>query len=418
MIVLILIGALVVVGLLFPDVFDWLAPSQNGPSILTQATPSASPAPHEPQATPSASPVVHEPQAAQSESPITLPETASSAFVYTALGTISVASSDGTLNADLVTGASPNSPLRYDLTPTNGAFVYVIRSEDDAEETLWVYKQDLGPSPLTTVLQPSFIESVAISQDGSQIAYSVLHWPSGQAEEWYEQLWVVNADGTDNRLIADRTADYIVDPGPFRLGPVSWSQDMSKIYMVTNTDSEATPKGLYEAELTSGAIRKALTPQETLWGASFSPDRSKVVFGSFQWVEVPDSMPEIGPPFAIKVTELATGVTETVFESETEFLSDPVWSADGNSIAVASERSILSIIDLVSGDIRSVISIEGDGRLVPEAWLTDGRIVYTIGDFQLWRLWTIQSDGTKPVEISEATRIFVLGELPLDGEMK
>jgi Tol biopolymer transport system component len=404
-IVLILIGALVIFGLLNPDTFEWLAPSQEGPTVVIQATASASPAPHEPEAT-------------QSETPIIHPETASSSFVYTALGTISVASSDGTRSVDLVSGASHYSPLSYDLAPTDGAFIYVIRSEDDTEETLWVYRQDLGPSPLNTVLQPSYFEAVAISQDGSQITYSVLHWPSGQVEEWYEQLWVVSADGTDNRLITDRTADYIVEPGPFRLGPVSWSRDMSKIYMVTNTDSEATPKGLYEADLANGAIRKALTPQETLWGASFSPDRSKVVFSSFEWVEVPDSMPAIGPPFAIKVTELATGVTDTVLESETEFLSDPIWSADGNSIAFARERSILAIIDLVSGDTRSVISIEVTGRLVPEAWLTDGRIVYTIGDSQLWHLWTIQSDGTNPVEISEATRIFVLGELPYDREMK
>jgi Tol biopolymer transport system component len=408
-IALILIGALFLIGKLNPKAL----PAELG--LPSQITPTESSLSIVPQATPTTSPTPHELQATQSETPIILPEPGSSSFIYTTLGTIVIASSDGTRSDDLVSGAASNSPLGYDLAPADGSFAYVILSDDDTEETLWIYKQGLGPSPLATVLEPSFIESVAISQDGSQIAYSVLHWPSGQAEDWFEQLWVVSADGTDIRLIADRTADYIVDPGPFRLGPVSWSQDMSKIYLVTNTDSEATPKGLYEADLASGAIQKAKTPQETLWGVGFSPDRSKVVFSSFEWVDVPNSMPEIGPPFALKVTELTTGVTDTVLESEAEFFSDPIWSADGNSIAYARERSTLSIINLVTGDINSVISVEGDARLVPQAWLTDGRIAYTIGDSRRWHLWTIHSDGTKPVEISTATRIFVLGELPTIG---
>lgn len=313
----------------------------------------------------------------------------------------------------LVACSAGSASQEVGITATaDGTIAYVIRPDDETEETLWAYHQRLGPKPLTTVIEPSLIESVAISQDGSRIAYSVLHWPSGQPEDGFEQLWVVNADGTGNRLIADRTADYIVDPGPFRLGPISWSQDMSKVYMVTNTDNEATPKGLYEADLASGVIRKAKTPQETLWGASFSSDRSKVVFSSFQWVDVPNSMLEIGPPFAINIKELATVATRSVLESESEFLSDPVWSPDGNSIAFARERTNLSTIDLASGELDSVHSIGGEARLIPQVWLTDGRIAYAIADSRRWHLWTVHTDGTKPVEINAATRIFVLGELP------
>lgn len=105
----------------------------------------------------------------------------------------------------------------------------------------------------------SFIEFTPITRDGTLIAYAV-HRRSPDVH----QLWVAHTDGSDNRLIADETSGYITDPGSFRLAPIAWSADGTKIYLITNTDSEATPVGMYVADLATGKITKANTPQVTL----------------------------------------------------------------------------------------------------------------------------------------------------------
>lgn len=259
-----------------------------------------------------------------------------------------------------------------DFSPEAGRIVY------ESNNSLWTL--DLGRGSQNILSSDQYIESPVVSRDGTKIAYSLVH---GFGNEDLQQLWMINPDGSENTLVIDNTGQYITDPGPFRLIPSAWSLDNTRLYMVTTTDSEATPVGMYVADLTAGTIEKALTPQVTLWDLSFLPDRTMIAYRTFQWIPVQGSMPEAGPPFTLQITELATGGTTILQESDTLEYYHPVWSPDESRIAyTVRSRQLggevgLFIIDLATrAALRLVPGSEGS-QIRPWAWLGADRLAYT-----------------------------------------
>jgi len=306
-------------------------------------------------------------------------------------------------------------PWHPDYSPEAGRIVTT------ADTSLWTLDVATGLQRMLSVSGSSnhYIESPVITRAGTKIAYSLVH---GFGEEDIQQLWTINADGSENELVIDNTGQYITDPGPFRLIPFAWSLDNTRIYLVTTTDSEASPVGMYVADVSAGTIEKALTPQVTLWEVSFSPDRTMIAYRTFQWVPVEDSMPEIGPPFTLQVTDLPSGATRILQESDTLEYHYPVWSEDGDQIAytvrshqTGGEAGLFSI-DLATGAIiRWVAGSEGR-QLRPWLWLSDDRLAYTeeqvsSGSSVLATLYTIRNDGTDKHEIDSAASIIVIGVL-------
>jgi hypothetical protein len=296
-----------------------------------------------------------------------------------------------------------------DYSPEAGRLVSTV------DTSLWTLDVRTGIQRILSLNLSSnqYIESPVITSDGTKIAYSLVY---GFGEEYIKQLWTVNADGSENELVIDNTGPYITDPGPFRLIPFAWSLDNSKIYMVTTTDSEATPVGMYVADLIAGTIEKALTPQVTLWDVSFSPDRTMVAYRTFQWVPVEGNFPEMGPPFTLQVTDLTSSATRILQESDTLEYHYPVWSEDGNHIAytvrshqTGEEVGLFSIDLATNAIIRWVPGSEGK-QLRPWVWLADDRLAYTeeeISSGLIIRatLYTINNDGTDKHEIDSATSV-------------
>ena len=274
---------------------------------------------------------------------------------------------------------------------------------------------DPGTDPRNILSVNQYIESPVITSDGTKIAYSLVH---GFGDEDIQQLWTINPDGSENTLVIDDTGQYITDPGPFRLRPIAWSLDNTKVYMITTTDSEATPLGMYVADLVAGTIEKALTPQVTLWDVSFSADRTMIAYRTFQWVPVQDRMPEVGPPFTLQVTDLVTGETKILQESDTFEFFYPVWSEDGKRIAyTVRSRQLggqveLYSIDLATGAaVRLVPGSEGS-HLRPQLWISADRLAYTEEEVSSGlslraTLYTIKNDGTDKHEIDSATSIVI-----------
>ena len=307
------------------------------------------------------------------------------------------------------------SPWYSDYSPEAGRIVTTV---DTALWTLDVGTGIQSKLSLNGSLN-QYVESPVITSDGTKIAYSLVH---GFGEEDLQQLWTINADGSENELVVDNTGQSITDPGPFRLIPFAWSLDNTRIYMVTTTDSEASPVGMYVADLIAGTIEKALTPQVTLWDVSFSADRTMIAYRTFQWMPVEGNMPEMGPPFTLQVTDLTSGATRILQESDTLEYHYPVWSEDGNQIAftvrshqTGGEVGLFSI-DLATDAIISWVPGSEGKQLRPWLWLSDDRLAYTEEEVSsglsiLATLYTIKKDGTDKHEIDSATSMIVIGVL-------
>ncbi len=334
---------------------------------------------------------------------------------------IIVSNFDGSSKSKVQTVPKYVGPLDDNDVSQNGRIVYSTFS--DTGESVWVSDKGASPRNILTLPKGKSVESTKISPDGEKIAYSLLNWGNNN---FTEQLWIMNADGTDNKMVIDDTGKYIVEQGPFRLAPVAWSKDKSKVYMITTTDSEATPRGMYVADLATAKIQKAKTPNITLWGLSFSPDRTKIAYTTFEWKDVPDSFPEAGPPFSISVTDLSTGVTEKILESQADRYSDPVWSPDSKKIMYKIAREFVEggdaailVVDTNTKKTNVVVPSTKNTRMRPWAWFSNNRVIYTEESYTTGQiqnkvttyLFTIKIDGTDKQSIDSARDMIVFDSL-------
>lgn len=334
---------------------------------------------------------------------------------------IIVSNFDGSSKLKIQTIPHYISPMDDNDVSQNGKVVY--STIEEKEESIWVSDNGSEPRKIFTSPQNKYIESTIISLDGQKIAYSLLNWSGGNSTE---QLWTINADGSENKLVIDDTGRFIAEQGPFRLAPIAWSKDNSKIYLHTTTDSEATPRGLYVADPATAKIQKAKTPNITLWGLAFSPDRTKIAYTTFEWKYVPDSFPESGSPFTISITDLNTGVTEKVLESQTDHYSNSVWSPDSKKLLYKVERKFVEggdagifIVDIGSKKTSIVVPSTKNTRMRPWAWLSNERIVYTEETYTSGQiqnkvttyLFTVKTDGTDKQRVDSSRELMVFDSI-------
>ena len=325
---------------------------------------------------------------------------------------------DGSSKSIIQTVSKYVGPLNNNDVSQAGHIIYATQSE--TEESLWVSNKGDQPKNILTLPKNKFIESAKISSDGTMIAYSLLdkHNPEGE-------LWTINADGADNKMIIANTGRYIVEQIPFRLAPLAWSKDKTKIYMITTADSDATPSGMYVADLATAKIQKAKTPDITLWGVSFSPNEEKIAYTTFEWKDVPDSRPEAGPPFTINITDLNTGATEKVLENQNKQYFDPIWSPDGKKIMYKTatgfedDDSAIHVVDINTKKTHNIVPSVKNTKMIPWTWLSNERVAYTEESYTTGRiqdkvttyLFTVKTDGTDKQSIDSATDLIVFGSL-------
>jgi hypothetical protein len=195
---------------------------------------------------------------------------------------------------------------------------------------------------------------------------------------------------------------------------------------------------MYVADLATGTIEKPLTPAVVLWDVSFSPDRTQIAYRTSQGKPVPDSMPQAEPPFTLNLTDLTTGRTKILLESETEQYFHPIWSPDGNRLAYSvrpgqfeADTGIYSI-DLATGEETLIIPGSEDSRLTAWYWLPQDKLAYTEGGLsydrmfiypeegypfsgKMWNhlttLYTINIDGTEKYAIDGPGGFIVIGSI-------
>lgn len=261
----------------------------------------------------------------------------------------------------------------------------------------------------------NYIESPKISTNG-KIAYSIT------TKDYKQQLWIVDIDGSNNILVIEDTGRFLQDEGPFRLIPFAWSQNNNKIYLRTTTDSDATPKGLYVADISSGQITKANTPNVPLWGVKISSDKSKIVYATYEWGKADENgFPTRTGPYTIKITDLNSGATTTLLQSQTQKYYSPLWSFDEKNIIykISSDLTNGSDIGLYQINIESKQTTQiidtSANNVVLEPWvcLSDNNLIltkYSRDNYQT-ELLSIKTDGTNLISIDNAKDINVFGAI-------
>lgn len=172
------------------------------------------------------------------------------------------------------------------------------------------------------------IGNVAVSPDGKQIAYTVAYY-SVPENKSNREIYVMNADGTDNRQIT-RSA--------WQESEVSWIKEGSKLAFLCN---ESGSNQLWEMK-PDGSERRQLTSYDNdIEGFSVSPDGKKLLFIS--QVKVKQSTAEQHPDLP-----LASGiiVNDLMYKHWDEWVT----TAPHPFIADFDGNGISNITDIMEGE--------------------------------------------------------------------
>ena len=232
---------------------------------------------------------------------------------------------------------------------------------------------------ITRATQEGNVETAAISPDGQYIAYSLEE--NGRRSIWTKHL------GNGSRLqIVPPTEAYAMTASTF-------SADGYVYYTITD---EANPQGgLYQVPVLGGTRKKVLSSVSQ--PISISRDGKQIAFGRYHLNGTHDEL------FVANIDGSNERRILTVDEPEWVGGSNPVWSPDGKSVAVAigslSKNTLTgnnlsmtpTVISVTDGTIKRIEPSHWVylGRL---AWFSDGRgLVFVAQDQQLSppQLWQI-----------------------------
>lgn len=137
------------------------------------------------------------------------------------------------------------------------------------------------------------IGGLSVSPDGKQIAYTVAYY-SVPENKSNREVFVMNADGTDNRQITHT---------PFQENEVTWATDGSKLLFLSNDNGSSQ---LYEMN-PDGSGRKQISNYDgNIEGYSISPDGKKILFiAQVKTVKsTADKYPDLDKATGIIITDL------------------------------------------------------------------------------------------------------------------
>lgn len=219
-----------------------------------------------------------------------------------------------------------------------------------ADGDIWTVNENGGGlTQLTNT--PEVEKSPDFSPDGSKIVYAKGGGGNAATPEGYVDLWIMNADGTDQRLLAD--AGFEIDNPRF-------SPDGQKVAFDCRSAMEpdwgngeiwvVNADGTGARRLTAPNAVAESAPQWSPNGAKIAYETSGEVFCHI-WVMNAD-----GTDQHALVTQVASGSL-----SPATILTEPHWSPDGSMIAFAADWGGID----AHSDIIKKIAIAGlDGRVI------------------------------------------------------
>lgn len=194
-----------------------------------------------------------------------------------------------------------------------------------------------------------------VSPDGKKIAYTVAYYSVPQNKS-NREVFVMNADGTDNRQITHT---------PYQENNVKWIKGGSKLVFLSNDDGSSQ---LYEMNIDGSNRTKLSAYDGDLEGFKFSPDEKKILFiAEVKTVKsTADKYPDLPKASGIIVKDLMyKHWDEWVTTAPHPFIAD----FDGNSFT--------NICDIMQGEPYES-PMKPFGGIEQLAWnITSDKVAYT-----------------------------------------
>ena len=194
-----------------------------------------------------------------------------------------------------------------------------------------------------------YVNNPKISPDGKQIIYERNYFDI-QTDRKYVNLWIINADGSENRPITTgNQSDY----------NAIWGKDQNIIYYQSNMDGSTQ---IYKLWMDKGNIAKISNTQQAQSNLSISPEGNWIAFSMF--------VPAAGSTFA-KMPVKPEGAK---WNDPPIYIDELVYRRDGSGYSKPG-HSQLFLLSSDGGSPIQLTSADHDlgGRL---SWSADGNSIY------------------------------------------
>lgn len=329
---------------------------------------------------------------------------------------VRVASIDG--QETEITEADPDSAYASLGWSPDGKRVAYVR---EANGNTRAHSVNLETAQVTRLPTPSILGAVP-SPDGSLLAFL----KPKEAGEGSTKLWIANADGSGERLVADTNVSSF-----------AWSPD-SRLIAFSSSDTE----GLHTVDVQTSAATQLSAVTANYRVAGFSPDGSSLAVARGSELVVIDTesgeskvlvasidVPYFGEPWRawspdgtmlaynqrdaagishIGVVDVITIETRQLTQGSTNDLR-PVWSPDGGSIAflrTGASGNSLHVVNVVGGEreLARFAVVGGSASELP-AWSPDGdRIAFFMAAEDAPGIYVIGADGAGLQQVAATGR--------------
>jgi dipeptidyl aminopeptidase/acylaminoacyl peptidase len=232
------------------------------------------------------------------------------------------------------------------------------------------------------------VSSVAISPDGTRVAYTLLVPRTPGTDEdgpAWEELHLVGADKVSRPFVT----------GEVNLSGVRWTPDGKALSFVARRGKDTT-RALYVLPVDGGEARRVLSFETDIAGYSWSPDGARVAFTAREPVAktrkdlerkgfTQDVFEESVPFTRVFVTRIGDAAAPRQLPL-TGSASTLAWSPAGNRLAVAlaptplvDDDLMMRRVHIVDAETGAVVArFDNPGKLGAVAWSPDGNFVAVV----------------------------------------
>jgi len=220
---------------------------------------------------------------------------------------------------DEITGEEPSMPKEGD--PLSKAEVAMIErwivegAKDDTPAGAGSYKLTAAPE----YTQPPVISALAFSPDGKLLAVSGYHE-------------VLLLGGAESNIVA-----RLVGESP-RIESLAFSPDGKKLAVAGSAPSRFGEVQIWDAATTGTVLtapKSFKVSLDSIYGISWSPDRTRLAFG--------------GADKVVRIISAADGKELVKFENHSDWVFATTWSVDGKRILSGSRDKAMKLIDASNG---------------------------------------------------------------------